>query len=158
MGIDDRSTIKKILDLDREELNLMVSVKTKFLEEVHENKNENISKIIKQLSESIQIKKQIYNKPIEENPVQEVLKNCVKNVFTLIGLVTSCASAYYAIGNLLIFLSPVLIGTPVGWAIIGLGLLTAMFFFLSMRGSGVVSMMNPEKAEFEKFKEEINRS
>src|SRR5690606_8931368 len=50
-----------------------------------------------------------------------------------------------------------LLGTPVGWAIVGVAMLSSLLLYAAMRGKGMQSLMNPEAHKFSVVRKHLDK-
>lgn len=94
---------------------------------------------------------------------ESCLRKFVRYGLTLFGSVMTIGSGYFAMHSLVLTIHASLMATPWGWVIIGVGILTMLTFYFSMRGKAVLRNIYPGlekyedvRSQFLKF-EEVNR-
>lgn len=102
-------------------------------------------------NEDVQNKKTSVYTEYKEHPAKKALR-----VFlTVFGGVLVVAGSYFGAISLLGVVGATLIGTPAGWAIIGVLVASALVFYLAMQNKSVKAMLNPALALFDKVKERL---
>jgi hypothetical protein len=100
------------------------------------------------INKDLEAKQKEFFKPYDEDWLTKGFRWFV----TGFGLFMSVAYGYFMASSFLALISSTLISNPIGWAIIGIAILTSIVFFLSMRGSGLGAMLNPLQPLYEKLK------
>ncbi len=103
-------------------------------------------------NKNITQKNEQYLQEPKENTLQWILRCGV----TLCSSIVQLSSAYFLASSLLTFFAIGLVGTPIGWGIIGFGMLTYLSFFLATRGEVLRNMFNPEKEKFNLIKDKLD--
>lgn len=75
---------------------------------------------------------------------------------TIFGAGMTAAGTYFLAVSLLTVLAAGLVGTPIGWAIIGLLIIASIVFYFAMEGKGVFNLLNPAANEFKTAKKKLN--
>lgn len=89
-------------------------------------------------------------------PTEGGVQSFVRHTITGIGAIMMVASGYFMATSLITFLSAALLGTPMGWLICGIGMVSVLAYFLSMRGEAIVHVFNPAIQKFHDLKTKIN--
>lgn len=103
-------------------------------------------------NEGINAKKADYQQAPAENSWLRIFRHTV----TGIGCIMMLGTGYFMTSSLLAFFTASLLGTPIGWAIVGFGMISTLAYFLSMRGSAVVHMLNPALQRFDELKQKLD--
>lgn len=74
---------------------------------------------------------------------------------TGLGAVLAAGNGYFLMTSLLGIVAAPLLGTPVGWAIIGLTIATTLSLYFSIRSKAMFGMVNPNYQEFNKVKNKL---
>lgn len=96
-------------------------------------------------------KKAKYNHDYQENTSRKWIRYTITGLGSLLVTVGS----YYMINQMLSTVASGLLGTPIGWGIIGLAIGTQLILYLSMRGKGLANMMNPGKEKYTLMQEKL---
>jgi hypothetical protein len=103
-----------------------------------------------QLNDEVQAKKTLYHK-YKKHPVKKILEWVV----TFFGAISFALGSYFGAASLLTLLAAPLVGTPIGWAIIGALVGSGVVFYFSMRGTGMTTLLNPSFEAFNHVKEKL---
>ena len=71
------------------------------------------------------------------------------------GILSSTANSYFWATSLLEGVYPSLLGTPMGWLFILLTITAGLGFYYAMGATGMIDLVNPDRVEFETFKEAL---
>lgn len=94
------------------------------------------------MNENLLSKKKIPE--IKENNFQKSLKRGI----AVFGGLMAAAGGYYMATQLLSLVAVGLIGSPIGWIIIGSAIGLSLTFYAAMRASGIMSMVNPAVQQY----------
>lgn len=112
---------------------------------------QSVKGIIKKYNEEIVAKKTKLK--YKENPALKFISGCV----TFLGGLMVTGGGYFMATSLLSIVAASLLGTPVGWTIIGIAIVSSLAFYASMRAMGMFGMMNPILIKFKQIEATLKR-
>lgn len=153
LGLNSLDKLGSLLALDEDAIHhtnqinqLMLS---KDLAQLDEKTHAVYASFTDSLNQNIQNNKKHYApKELTEKKSNKMLRHFV----TAVGALMVAGYSYFMANSLLVFAVPPLVGTPVGWALIALGIATMLAYYLSMRGKAMVNMLNPAIQKFQEVK------
>lgn len=160
IGIDYKvSNIKSFTDIYEAQIDVVTKINSQifdvnYLNRVSISRFKNLTNVSRLLNHDLQLKKQRmvhYDEP--------QYKKVIRYSLTAVGAGIAAGAGYYIGTSLLTLTAASLLGTPVGWAIIGGFCLTSLTYFGFLRGNSMRSLLNPKinqikslKDKFEKFR------
>lgn len=75
---------------------------------------------------------------------QSMLKDICEIGLLAFGAISSIAGSYFMANIMISLLAPMLIGTPIGWAIIGMTIIASLIINFSMGTSSIVRLVHPD--------------
>jgi hypothetical protein len=157
MGLDSMDEIGSQLELDEDEIvhtrkinELMLGKATDKLDKPTYSV---YARLADTLNKSVLGKKQFQQPELPEKTSHKILRH----IITGVGAVMVAGYSYFMANSLLVFAAPALIGTPLGWIFIGLGVATMLAYYLSMRGKAMVNMLNPSMQKFKDVKVQFDQ-
>jgi hypothetical protein len=145
LGIESVNTTTQHYDLDDEEIEATKHINKMMMAHPRSSFSSAFATIVTSFNKNIIAK----NANFQEPPSEKGYHLAFRHAITAIGAIMQISSGYFLAASLLAFVAPALIGTPIGWAIVGFGMLTYLAFFLAMRGQAVSHMFNPAKEKFD---------
>jgi hypothetical protein len=100
----------------------------------------------------IAVKKQKFS-TYKEHPAKKAFRYGVLGF----GAIMMIAGSYFGAVALLMAIASALVGTPVGWIIVGLLVATSLAFYFSGRDDAMTYLLNPIKKQFDKVNKRIKR-
>ena len=88
---------------------------------------------------------------------ESILKKILKVGILAFGALSSIAGSYFFANALLTVLAASLVGTPVGWAIIGLTVLAGLGFYYAMDATSMIRLANPAFDKYHLLKKELEQ-
>ncbi len=152
MGLESMDEIGEQLEMDEEQI-----VRTKAINDfmmnhakdsVEQETYYTYAHLAAVINKTIQAKTHFHREELPEKRSHKMLRHAV----TLIGGIMVTGSSYFMANSLLLFAAPALVGTPIGWVLLSIGVITMLAYFLSMRGKAMVSMFNPASKKFKDAK------
>jgi hypothetical protein len=86
-----------------------------------------------------------------------LVKKCLKFFILTVGGISAIASSYFWTNEILIAFTASLVGTPIGWSIIGLSTLAALGYYFFKDGLNVSELIAPGYDKFRLMTKEFNR-
>lgn len=96
--------------------------------------------------------KKLYSQQLYED---SIYKKLLKIAFLGFGIISNVGGSYFMVNAVLTVWAPALLGTPLGWAIIGLAIIVELGFYYAMGATGVVRLFNSERDSFNILKKEL---
>jgi len=82
---------------------------------------------------------------------ESVLQKVLRWFITGFGAFLTIAGSYFMGSSMLGLIAAPLLGTPVGWILIGLMIVAGLGFYFSMQGKGMHELVNPEFKDFKQL-------
>lgn len=102
------------------------------------------------------INEDLRKKNLEMNAYKESIPKAVlKYAVLTFGAISTVAGSYFIANTYMAIAASSLIGTPLGWIIIGLTIMTGLGFYCFMGAKGAARLANPDYEAFHKLKEEF---
>lgn len=157
MGLDSIDDASLHLTLDEEEIerinhinHLMRHQIASFIDKNHYS---SFSKLTSIFNQNIIDKNQVLHKNISESAFYKTLRHIV----TGLGAIMTAGFNYFMANALLTYAAPALVGTPIGWALISLGVGAMVIAYLATRSETMVNMLNPAIQKFKEVKNIFNQ-
>lgn len=121
------------------------------ISQIPSNEYRQCAEIAKVFNKDIAQKKHKYH--YQEKPANRLFRYLV----TGLGSIMIVAGSYFGMNSLLGLVAAPLIGTPVGWAIIGVATISSLGFYFSTRANSMYAMTNPTFKKYEKVKMNLDK-
>lgn len=109
------------------------------------------SNLMETLNAAVTVRQNIYKNPPEVTRLRQFLQTGL----ILLGAVTHGVGAYFLMTA--IVATCALAGTPLGWVLIGSGILASLVFYFVMEGRGIIRMVSPGAEDYEQVQREYER-
>lgn len=107
-------------------------------------------KIAVKCNQDVDLKRVTYFE-YKEHPAKKALRL----TFTGFGALMAIVGSYFGATMFLTTMAPAMLGTPLGWIIIGGLVVSSVVFYLAMQGKGMKDMFNPWMKLFDHVKEKV---
>lgn len=87
---------------------------------------------------------------------KSTLKNSLEVCLLAFGAVSSIAGSYFMASTMINLLTPVLVGTPIGWAIISMTIFAGLVLNYAMGVTSISRLVNPDFEVYQTIKEELS--
>lgn len=143
VGVSTSTSATKIMDLTAKQSQHLTKINSKItdglvLQKLTLNEYQGLSDIVTSLNEDLGSKKVLFEE-YEERPFIKAMRWIV----TGLGAVLCGLGSYFGAASMLAYVALPLVGTPVGWIIIGVLVASALVFYISMQGRGMLNLFNP---------------
>jgi len=154
VGLDSLDEISKKLDMDQDQIQRSGKINELLLnpgsDQLDPQTYTAYAALAEQVHKTIAAKKHLQHQDLPEKTSRKIFRHAV----TLVGALMVCGYGYFMVNSLLVFLAPAILGTPLGWTFIGIGIFTMLAYYLSMRGKAMVNMLNPASKKFKEVKQQ----
>ena len=154
-GVNTNGSLKKIIDTHEQQIVTTAGI-NKSLTDVnilcHLTKQDfmQFKKIAVKCNEDVEIKKTTYHE-YKEHPVKKVFRLA----FTGFGAIMSVVGSYFGATMFLTTMAPAMLGTPVGWIVIGGLVVSSVVFYFAMQAKAMRDMFNPLMKQFDNVKDDV---
>jgi hypothetical protein len=147
------STAKKIIETHEKQINTLELINKKLVDinlisQVTQNEYRQLANLTTKLNKDAESKRSTYEK-YKEHPFKKI----VRIALTVAGAALCGLGSYWGGGMMLAAIAAPLVGTPLGWCIIGGLILSNLVFYFAMQGTGIKNLFNPCMSAFKKMKE-----
>lgn len=103
------------------------------------------------------LNKELRNKPNNMPSYPEsTLKNILNAGVLAFGALSSIAGSYFFVKSMMMMVASSMLGTPIGWTIIALTVLSGLGYYYSMDAISMIRLAHPVYASYETLKKELN--
>lgn len=154
-GVNTNGSLKKIIDTHEQQIVTTAGI-NKSLTDVnilcHLTKPDfmQFKKIAVKCNEDVELKKVTYHE-YKEHPV----KKGFRLAFTGFGAIMSVVGSYFGATMFLTTMAPAMLGTPIGWIVIGGLVVSSVVFYFAMQAKGMRDMFNPLMKQFDNVKDDV---
>lgn len=156
-NIGSRSTAKKIIETHQKQINEIASLNQKLtdiylINNVTQHQYQQLVTMTTKFNRDARLKHQTYQE-YREHP----FKKTARLALTVLGAGICGLGSYWGGSVALAAIAAPLVGTPIGWCIIGGLVLSNLVFYFAMQGTGIKNLFNPCMNAFNSMKETLKK-
>lgn len=157
LNINTPNAARKIIETHQKQVEHVAAINNKLtdinvINQVTRHQYQQLINITMQLNDDAKLKEMTYQK-YREHPVKKILRLTL----TVAGAAICGLGSYWGGSMMLAAIAAPLVGTPVGWCILGGLVLSNLVFYLAMQGSGMKSLFNPCMTAFNSMKATLQK-
>lgn len=117
-----------------------------------DDERQDFTKLARKITNNIACKQAVLSE--YEEPLW---KKIIRWSLLVFGIVTTLAGSYFGALSILTMAAPLLIGTPVGWAIIGVVAVSSLVLFIYANYDSILNLLNPALERVKKFMDKLEK-